>query len=134
MFSSQQIDADGKSGSASALEHFQPGVQTSLCCINPLKINNPRQKWNGCLRCFFFFFSPPPQLTITSHHQRHHRFCLRLLLKHPENHALCVLCGHNAMVSGSFKHALGTETHKHRPRYLFCIIVACLSIVQVGSC
>ncbi|XP_057686682.1 general transcription factor 3C polypeptide 3 isoform X2 [Corythoichthys intestinalis] len=47
------------------------------------------------------------QLTISSHHQRHHRFCLRLLLKHPENHALCVLCGHNAMVSGSFKHALG---------------------------
>ncbi|KAM9836216.1 general transcription factor 3C polypeptide 3 [Aulostomus maculatus] len=47
------------------------------------------------------------QLTITSHHQRHHRFCLRLLLKHPDNHALCVLCGHNAMVSGSFKHALG---------------------------
>ncbi|XP_077587346.1 general transcription factor 3C polypeptide 3 [Stigmatopora nigra] len=47
------------------------------------------------------------QLTISSHHQRHHRFCLRLLLKYPENHALCVLCGHNAMVSGSFKHALG---------------------------
>ncbi|XP_061910051.1 general transcription factor 3C polypeptide 3 [Entelurus aequoreus] len=47
------------------------------------------------------------QLTIASHHQRHHRFCLRLLLKHPDNRALCVLCGHNAMVSGSFKHALG---------------------------
>ncbi|XP_051915141.1 general transcription factor 3C polypeptide 3 [Hippocampus zosterae] len=46
------------------------------------------------------------QMTISSHHQRHHRFCLRLLLKHPENHALCILCGHNAMVSGSFKHAL----------------------------
>nr|XP_057908168.1 general transcription factor 3C polypeptide 3 [Doryrhamphus excisus] len=47
------------------------------------------------------------QLTITSQHQRHHRFCLRLLLKHPNNYALCFLCGHNAMVSGSFKHALG---------------------------
>lgn len=47
------------------------------------------------------------QLIITSEHQRHHRFCLRLLLKHPDCHALCVLCGHNAMVSGSFKHALG---------------------------
>lgn len=54
----------------------------------------------------FFYF---PQLTITSQHQRHHRFCLRLLLKHPDNHALCVLCGHNAMVSGSFKHALGNK-------------------------
>ncbi|MEQ2230715.1 General transcription factor IIIC, polypeptide 3 [Ilyodon furcidens] len=48
------------------------------------------------------------QLTTSSQHQRHHRFCLRLLLKHPDNHALCVVCGHNAMVSGSFKHALGT--------------------------
>ncbi|KAM9828933.1 general transcription factor 3C polypeptide 3 [Syngnathus typhle] len=47
------------------------------------------------------------QLTISSHHQRHHRFCLRQLLKHPDNRALCILCGHNAMVSGSFKHALG---------------------------
>uniref|UniRef100_A0A3B3HR54 General transcription factor IIIC, polypeptide 3 n=1 Tax=Oryzias latipes TaxID=8090 RepID=A0A3B3HR54_ORYLA len=51
------------------------------------------------------------QLTINSQHQRHHRFCLRLLLKYPNNHALCVLCGHNAMVSGSFKHALG---HRRR--------------------
>uniref|UniRef100_A0A3B3VJZ2 General transcription factor IIIC, polypeptide 3 n=1 Tax=Poecilia latipinna TaxID=48699 RepID=A0A3B3VJZ2_9TELE len=59
-------------------------------------------------------------LTISSQHQRHHRFCLRLLLKHPDNHALCVLCGHNAMVSGSFKHALGQyvqalKTHPENP-------------------
>ncbi|MEQ2163213.1 hypothetical protein GOODEAATRI_027896 [Goodea atripinnis] len=50
-------------------------------------------------------------LTTSSQHQRHHRFCLRLLLKHPDNHALCVVCGHNAMVSGSFKHALGIQHH-----------------------
>lgn len=56
-----------------------------------------------------FIFFLPYQLTITSQHQRHHRFCLRLLLKHPDSHALCVLCGHNAMVSGSFKHALGIK-------------------------
>ncbi|XP_060922922.1 general transcription factor 3C polypeptide 3 [Limanda limanda] len=60
------------------------------------------------------------QLTRSSKHQRHHRFCLRLLLKHPDNHALCVLCGHNAMVSGSFKHALGQyvqafQTHPNNP-------------------
>uniref|UniRef100_A0A3Q0THR3 General transcription factor IIIC, polypeptide 3 n=1 Tax=Amphilophus citrinellus TaxID=61819 RepID=A0A3Q0THR3_AMPCI len=60
------------------------------------------------------------QLTITSQHQRHHRFCLRMLFKHPDNHALCVLCGHNAMVSGSFKHALGQyvqafQTHPNNP-------------------
>ncbi|XP_068165370.1 general transcription factor 3C polypeptide 3 [Antennarius striatus] len=66
------------------------------------------------------------QLTITSHHQRHHRFCLRLLLKHPDNHALCVLCGHNAMVSGSFKHALGQyvqafQTHPTNPLHSLCV-------------
>ncbi|XP_042369236.1 general transcription factor 3C polypeptide 3 [Plectropomus leopardus] len=66
------------------------------------------------------------QLTITSQHQRHHRFCLRLLLKHPDNHALCVLCGHNAMVSGSFKHALGQyvqafQTHPSNPLYSLCV-------------
>lgn len=56
-----------------------------------------------------FLFLLLYQLTITSQHQRHHRFCLRLLLKHPDSHALWVLCGHNAMVSGSFKHALGIK-------------------------
>ncbi|XP_072235438.1 general transcription factor 3C polypeptide 3 isoform X1 [Leuresthes tenuis] len=66
------------------------------------------------------------QLTITSQHQRHHRFCLRLLLKHPDNHALCVLCGHNAMVSGSFKHALGQyvqalKTHPDSPLHSLCV-------------
>ncbi|XP_020513141.2 general transcription factor 3C polypeptide 3 [Labrus bergylta] len=66
------------------------------------------------------------QLTITSQHQRHHRFCLRLLLKHPDNHALCVLCGHNAMVSGSFKHALGQyiqafQTRPDNPLYSLCV-------------
>lgn len=66
------------------------------------------------------------QLTITSQHQRHHRFCLRLLLKYPDNHALCVLCGHNAMVSGSFKHALGQyvqafQTHPEIPLHSLCV-------------
>ncbi|KAG2458952.1 TF3C3 factor, partial [Polypterus senegalus] len=46
------------------------------------------------------------QITMHSQDVRHHRFCLRLMLKYPENHALCLLNGHNAFVSGSFKHAL----------------------------
>lgn len=53
-------------------------------------------------------FLSSSQLTNNSQHQRHHRFCLRMLLKNPDNITLSVLCGHNAMVSGSFKHALGT--------------------------
>lgn len=73
------------------------------------------------------------QLTITSHHQRHHRFCLRLLLKHPDNHALCVLCGHNAMVSGSFKHALGQyvqafQAHPDNPLHSLCVGLTFLHI------
>ncbi|KAM4602084.1 general transcription factor 3C polypeptide 3 [Polymixia lowei] len=66
------------------------------------------------------------QVTLNSQHQRHHRFCLRLMLKNPDNHALCVLCGHNAMVSGSFKHALGQyvqafRTHPRYPLYSLCM-------------
>ncbi|XP_033837694.1 general transcription factor 3C polypeptide 3 [Periophthalmus magnuspinnatus] len=66
------------------------------------------------------------QLTSKSLHQRHHRFCLRLLLKYPDNHALSVLCGHNAMVSGSFKHALGQyiqafQTQPQTPLYSLCL-------------
>ncbi|XP_024153735.1 general transcription factor 3C polypeptide 3 [Oryzias melastigma] len=66
------------------------------------------------------------QLIITSKHQRHHRFSLRMLLKYPDNHALCVLCGHNALVSGSFKHALGQyvqafQTHPDNPLYSLCV-------------
>uniref|UniRef100_A0A8C4ZKA9 General transcription factor IIIC, polypeptide 3 n=1 Tax=Gadus morhua TaxID=8049 RepID=A0A8C4ZKA9_GADMO len=66
------------------------------------------------------------QVTLNSQHQRHHRFCLRLMLKNPDNHALCVLCGHNAMVSGSFKHALGQymqafRTHGSNPMYSLCV-------------
>lgn len=71
--------------------------------------NDTQYDTQRLLRTIVFIFVLPYQLTITSQHQRHHRFCLRLLLKHPDSHALCVLCGHNAMVSGSFKHALGIK-------------------------
>uniref|UniRef100_A0A674D6V5 General transcription factor IIIC, polypeptide 3 n=1 Tax=Salmo trutta TaxID=8032 RepID=A0A674D6V5_SALTR len=57
---------------------------------------------------------------------RHHRFCLRLMMKNPDNHALCVLSGHNALVSGSFKHALGQYVQAFRskpdePLYSLCV-------------
>ena len=47
------------------------------------------------------------QLVAMSQDLRHNRFCIRLAMKHPENMALCVLNGHNALVAGSYKHALG---------------------------
>ncbi|OXB57082.1 hypothetical protein ASZ78_002370 [Callipepla squamata] len=66
------------------------------------------------------------QVTMQSQDVRHHRFCLRLMLKNPDNHALCVLNGHNAFVSGSFKHALGQYVQAFRanpdePLYCLCI-------------
>ncbi|XP_016420806.1 general transcription factor 3C polypeptide 3-like [Sinocyclocheilus rhinocerous] len=47
------------------------------------------------------------QVTLHSQDARHHRFCLRLMLKHPDNLALYLLNGHTSLVSGTFKHALG---------------------------
>ncbi|XP_070588226.1 general transcription factor 3C polypeptide 3 [Erythrolamprus reginae] len=66
------------------------------------------------------------QITMHSQDVRHHRFCLRLLLKNPDNHALCILNGHNAFVSGCFKHALGQyvqafRTNTDEPLYSLCI-------------
>ncbi|XP_063174115.1 general transcription factor 3C polypeptide 3 [Candoia aspera] len=66
------------------------------------------------------------QITMHSQDVRHHRFCLRLLLKNPDNHALWVLNGHNAFVSGCFKHALGQyvqafRTNPDEPLYSLCI-------------
>ncbi|XP_039203904.1 general transcription factor 3C polypeptide 3 isoform X2 [Crotalus tigris] len=66
------------------------------------------------------------QITMHSQDVRHHRFCLRLLVKNPDNHALCVLNGHNAFVSGCFKHALGQyvqafRTNSDEPLYSLCI-------------
>uniref|UniRef100_A0A8D2Q360 General transcription factor IIIC subunit 3 n=1 Tax=Varanus komodoensis TaxID=61221 RepID=A0A8D2Q360_VARKO len=66
------------------------------------------------------------QITMHSQDVRHHRFCLRLMLKNPDNHALCILNGHNAFVSGSFKHALGQYVQAFRsnpdePLYSLCI-------------
>lgn len=60
------------------------------------------------------------QVTIHSQDVRHHRFCLRLLLKNPDNHALCVLNGHNGFVSGSFKHALGTPNCTPNTPSVYC--------------
>ncbi|XP_004868994.1 general transcription factor 3C polypeptide 3 isoform X1 [Heterocephalus glaber] len=66
------------------------------------------------------------QVTMHSQDVRHHRFCLRLMLKNPDNHALCVLNGHNAFVSGSFKHALAQyiqafRARRDEPLYNMCI-------------
>ncbi|KAK3747555.1 hypothetical protein QZH41_015788, partial [Actinostola sp. cb2023] len=40
---------------------------------------------------------------------RHHRYCMRLLTKHPDNVSLLILNGHNAFVAGSYKFAVGKD-------------------------
>ncbi|XP_064477009.1 general transcription factor 3C polypeptide 3-like [Ornithodoros turicata] len=57
---------------------------------------------------------------------RHNRFCLRLLYKYPDNVALGLLNGHNALVSGTYKHALGeymclAKEHPDDPFVLLCV-------------
>ncbi|XP_072512983.1 general transcription factor 3C polypeptide 3 [Salminus brasiliensis] len=66
------------------------------------------------------------QVTLQSQDVRHHRFCLRLMLKNPENHALCLLNGHTSLVSGTFKHALGQYMQAFRnqpcnPLHSLCV-------------
>ena len=47
------------------------------------------------------------QIVSQSQDFRHNRFCMRLMLKHPNHLALGMLNGHNALVAGTYKHALG---------------------------
>ncbi|XP_051982607.1 general transcription factor 3C polypeptide 3 [Xyrauchen texanus] len=66
------------------------------------------------------------QITLHSHDARHHRFCLRLMLKHPDNPALYLLNGHTSLVSGTFKHALGQymqafRNNPNHPLHSFCV-------------
>ncbi|EEC14677.1 conserved hypothetical protein [Ixodes scapularis] len=58
---------------------------------------------------------------------RHNRFCLRLLYKYPDSIPLGLLNGHNALVSGTYKHAIGEyvhlmqETEQQIPLVVFCV-------------
>ncbi|XP_056596029.1 general transcription factor 3C polypeptide 3 [Triplophysa dalaica] len=66
------------------------------------------------------------QVILHSHDARHHRFCLRLMLKNPDNHALYLLNGHTSLVSGTFKHALGQymQAFRNQPNHpLHCLCV-----------
>ncbi|XP_078614867.1 general transcription factor 3C polypeptide 3-like isoform X2 [Branchiostoma floridae x Branchiostoma japonicum] len=88
----------------------------SACCLNknyrmayvfvrPMIMENTgvNQLWN--------VFS---QITTSSEDARHHRFCLRLMIKNPHNIALSFLNGHNSLISGTYKHALGEYVRAYR--------------------
>lgn len=57
---------------------------------------------------------------------RHNKFCLRLFVKHSDNLSLAYINGHNALISGSYKHALAEYMNIHKqnpddPLAAFCL-------------
>lgn len=73
------------------------------------------------------------QVTLHSQDARHHRFCLRLMLKHPDNHALYLLNGHTSLVSGTFKHALGMVQTKPFPKAQFwCLLLGSVIYLHIS--
>ena len=47
------------------------------------------------------------RITAKSGDSRHTRYILRLLIKHPDEFPLVMYSGHNALVSGSYRFAIG---------------------------
>ncbi|KAF8792143.1 General transcription factor 3C polypeptide 3 like protein [Argiope bruennichi] len=65
-------------------------------------------------------------IVTCSQENRHNRFCIRLMMKHQDHLALGYLNGHNAMISGTYKHALGEymcilKEHPNDPFAVFCV-------------
>ncbi|GFR28158.1 general transcription factor 3C polypeptide 3 [Trichonephila clavata] len=80
-----------------------------------LKNLNNNKAWN--LFCL---------IVTRSQENRHNRFCIRLMMKHQDHLALGYLNGHNAMISGTYKHALGEymcilKEHPNDPFAIFCV-------------
>lgn len=64
---------------------------------------------------------------------RHGRFCLRQFLKNPDVLPLAILNGHNALMSGSYKYALGEymsvfRDQPNEPMAAFCVAITFLSL------
>lgn len=64
---------------------------------------------------------------------RHGRFCLRQFQKNPEILPLALFNGHNALMSGSYKHALGEymsifKENPNNPLVAFCLVLTYLSL------
>ncbi len=66
---------------------------------------------------------------------RHNRFCIRLFIKNPENIALAYFNGHNALMSGSYKHALAeyVSVLKECPKDPFAAFSVALAFVHLAS-
>ncbi|XP_022109429.1 general transcription factor 3C polypeptide 3-like isoform X2 [Acanthaster planci] len=74
-------------------------------------------------------------VTNLTNDTRHHKFCLRTTLKKLHNNfALCILNGHNAMVSGTFKNAIGEYTRgfRQKPDDPFLTFMIGISICHIA--
>ncbi|XP_054164495.1 general transcription factor 3C polypeptide 3-like [Oppia nitens] len=66
---------------------------------------------------------------------RHNRFCIRLFIKNPDNIALAYFNGHNALMSGSYKHALAEYVAilKQCPKDSLAAFSVSLAFVHLAS-
>jgi len=75
------------------------------------------------------------QIVSISQDFRHNKFCLRLILKNTESEALSILNGHNALVAGTYRHALGEYMAVFKKRSedpLLCFCIA-LTLIHMAS-
>ncbi|KAI1280543.1 Rho GTPase-activating protein [Halotydeus destructor] len=65
---------------------------------------------------------------------RHNRFCLRLFVKHPDLLPLAYFNGHNALMSGSYKHALAEyiNIYKQDPNDAFAALCVSLGFLHLA--
>ena len=71
------------------------------------------------------------QVIAISQNIRHNRFCLRLMYKYPEHKALGILNGHNALVAGTYKHALAEYVTAFRLNHQEPFLSFCIGVVFI---
>ncbi|XP_046844489.1 general transcription factor 3C polypeptide 3-like isoform X1 [Xenia sp. Carnegie-2017] len=74
------------------------------------------------------------RLMVGNGDSKHQKFCLRLLLKNPENFALQIINGHNALSSGNYRYALGEYARAFRQKPLdpMVSLLMGLSFIQMA--
>jgi len=71
------------------------------------------------------------RITARSGDSRHTRYILRLLIKHPDEFPLVMYSGHNALVSGSYRFAIGEYVRAFRQKPDDPLITLCLGLQYV---
>ncbi|XP_069128663.1 LOW QUALITY PROTEIN: general transcription factor 3C polypeptide 3-like [Argopecten irradians] len=71
------------------------------------------------------------QLLTLSTENKYNKFCLRYLLTHPDHSAICLLNGHNANLSGTYKYALGEYVSVLRSRPKDPLVSLCIGLTFI---